>query len=91
MILQKHRKMENIYNKKKKVECYQLKRKNRIPDQNVIQKAFELSGITRTLEKSQPLAWKCLQRPPNKDFTLTFKAVTVIGCLCFQFIVNGKS
>ena len=61
VILQKHRKMENIYNFKKEVECYHLKRKKQMPEQNVTRKAFELSGITGTLEKSQPLAWKCLQ------------------------------
>lgn len=50
-----------------------VKEKKQVPEQNVIQKAFELSGVRRTLEKSQPLAWKCLQRPHKQDFTLTFK------------------
>ena len=44
VILQKHRKMENIYNFLKKVECYHLKRKKQIQEQNVTRKAFELSG-----------------------------------------------
>lgn len=49
------------------------KKKKQIPEQNVIQKAFELSGVRRTLEKSQPLAWKCLQRPHKQRFHLNFQ------------------
>lgn len=74
-----------------KVECYQLKRKtryqSRVPSQYIW-------GYWASQEpwSNHNLWYENVYRDhTNKDFTLTVKAVTVIGYLCFQSIVNGKS
>lgn len=66
--------------KRKKIYIYNFKswmlsveEKNQIPEQSFIPKHLRLSGITRTLEKSQPLAWKCLQRSHKQGFHFNFQ------------------
>lgn len=64
--------------------------KNQKPEQFHL-KAFEVIRYNRNHGEIITFGMKTSRDNANKDFILTFKAVTVIGCLCFQFIVNGKS
>lgn len=74
MVLQKGRKKGEKKHTIKISWMLSVKEKKQIPEQSVIQKHLRLLGLTRTLEKSQPLAWKCLQRPHKQGFHFNFQA-----------------